>query len=491
MTTTRETRDALRARLAELTDLRALGMLAMWDQRTMMPAQGGRERGEMLATVERLAHERFANAEVGAWIEQLEQAGGELDEIDRDVVRLARRDFDKRSRVPADLAAELARASSEGQAAWEAAREACDVAAFVPALRRNVELAREYVACFDHAGEPYDVLLDDYDPGLTAAQVGELFAPLREQLPPLVDRGAGRPRPAVAPPFPLDAQRFAVDSLLRTLGAAEERWRLDESTHPFTAWVGPGDIRVTTRFDEGSLESVLAAVHEFGHGLYEQGIDPALVRTNAGEGTSMSMHESQSKLWENHVGRSKAFAGLLSRALADGGAPRLDPAQLHEYLVAVERSPIRVSADEVTYPLHIVLRFELERALFGGDLDAGDLEAAFADGLRELVGVAPRDANEGVLQDIHWAAGSFGYFPSYAIGCVIAAQLWERLDEDLDGAEEHIAAGDVGPLREWLRERVHRHGRRVDTADLVERATGRGLDVAPLLRHLARRAEGR
>lgn len=489
MATLPETRDALRARLAELADLRALGMLAMWDERTMMPPHGGRERGEMLATVERLAHERFAVDEVGAWIEELEQSDGELDELDRDIIRLARRDYDKRRRVPADLAAELARAASEGQFAWQAARAAHDVAAFVPALRRNVELAREYVSCFEPAAHPYDVVLDDYDPGLTTEAVGTLFKRLREELPALVDRGAAKPRPSVTPPFSVDAQRAAVRSLLNTLGAGEDAWRLDESVHPFTAWVGPGDIRLTTRFEEGSLESVLAAVHEFGHGLYEQGIDRALIRTNLGEGTSMSVHESQSKLWENHVGRSKAFAGLLSRALADGGGPRLDPLELHGYLIAVERSPIRVSADEVTYPLHIVLRYELECSLIAGTLDPGDLEAAFADGLRELVGVSPRDACEGVLQDIHWSAGSFGYFPSYAIGCVIAAQLWERLDADVEDAEGHIAAGDVTPIREWLRGHVHRHGRRLATAELVQRATGRELDVEPLLRHLARRAD--
>ncbi|MBI5104632.1 MAG: carboxypeptidase M32 [Solirubrobacterales bacterium] len=413
---------ALRARLAEIADLDAAIRLAGWDQQVFMPADGAESRAHLLATLQGLRHERFASDELGEWLEAAEAEAG--DELDRDVVRIARRDYDKQRQVPTALAAELARAAAEGQAAWLAAREAGDAAGFLPALRHNVELAREYAACFPEAAHPYDHLLDDYDPGLTTAAVQATFDRLREAIPPLVERGVARPAPDVGPPFPVEAQKAAVAALLHRLGVDEQGWRVDESAHPFTSWLGTADTRITTRYDEGDLHAVLAAVHEFGHGLYERAVDPALRRTNLGTGTSMSIHESQSKLWENHVGRSRGFAGLLAAALTDGGAGRVDPDGLSAYLRMVRRGVIRVNADEVTYPLHIVLRFELERALFDGALDPGDLPGAFADGLRELVGVEPANANEGVLQDIHWAAGAFGYFPSYALGCVIAAQLW-------------------------------------------------------------------
>ncbi len=228
---------------------------------------------------------------------------------------------------------------------------------------------------------------------------------------------------------------------------------------------------------------MLAALHEFGHGLYERQIDPALARTNAGAGTSMSMHESQSKLWENHVGRHPAFAGVLADELTAGGFP-IAAQPLHAALVQVRRSLIRTAADQVTYPLHIVVRFELESALIDGTLDVADLPAAFDDGMRRLIGVAPPDDAQGVLQDVHWSAGAFGYFPSYALGCLIAAQLWERLEADLGAQDDALARGDVTAIRDWLAKHVHRAGRRLDTEPLLERVTGRGLDPEPFLRHV-------
>jgi carboxypeptidase Taq len=260
---------------------------------------------------------------------------------------------------------------------------------------------------------------------------------------------------------------------------------VDVSSHPFSTNMGWRDHRITTRYTDGELESVLAAIHEFGHSLYERQIAPELARTNMGHGTSMSIHESQSKLWENHVGRNGAFSGVLADELMRGGFA-VDPDALHASLTRVRPSLIRVSADELTYPLHIVLRFELELALIEGRLDVADLPAAWNDGMRRLLGVeVPRDA-DGVLQDIHWASGSFGYFPSYALGCLIAAQLWERLESDLGPQDEALAAADVGPIRTWLADHVHHVGRRLDTEPLVERATGRGLDVEPFLRHVSR-----
>jgi len=469
--------DLLKTRMAELSDLTALGRLAAWDQRTMMPPDGGPGRGEQLATLERLAHERATADEVGEWLDALEDA--DLDGLDAEIVRVARRDFDRARRVPADLAAELERASADGQTVWQAARAAGDFAAFAPSLRRNVELAREYAACFDDAARPYDALLADYDFGLTAARLQEVFGELAAELAPLVAEA-----PEGAPPVsaPLEAQRLAVPAVLARIGAGDDGWRIDDSAHPFSVGVGRGDSRVTTRYQEGDLLSVIAAMHEFGHALYERQIAPELSRTNLGSGTSMSMHESQSKLWENHVGRHPAFAGVLAEAFAAGGFA-VEPAALHASLVAVRPSLIRVSADPVSYPLHIVLRFELELALIEGGLDVPDLPAAWNDGTRRLLGIDVPDDAAGVLQDTHWAAGAFGYFPSYALGCLIAAQLWEALERDLGPQDEALAAGDVTAIRDWLVPAVHAHGRRLDTEPLVEHATGRGMEAGPFLRH--------
>ncbi|HEU4973891.1 MAG TPA: carboxypeptidase M32 [Baekduia sp.] len=482
--------ECLRERLSQLADLSALGHLAVWDQRTMMPPAGGPARAQQLATLERVSHDLATGEEIGGWLGELEAAGdGALDDVDRDLVRLARRDWDRRRRVPGELAGELAEAAAEGQDVWEAARAAGDFAAFAPALRRNVELARAYAACFPEAGRPYDALLADYDFGLTTARIQEVFGRLADALPPLVAEAAARPQPP-ALDVPRAAQEAAVQSVLARVGAGEDRWRIDVSAHPFTTWMALGDVRVTTRYDDGQLESVVAALHEFGHGLYEQQVDPVLARTNLGGGTSMSVHESQSKLWENHVGRHPAFAHVLAGELGRGGFA-IAPEALHASLTAVRPSLIRVSADPLTYPLHIVLRFELEVALVEGSLDVDDLPAAWNDGMERLLGVAVPDDAMGVLQDVHWASGAFGYFPSYALGCLIAAQLWERLEEELGPQDDALRSGDVAAIRDWLGDRVHRFGRRLDTEPLVERATGRGLDVEPFLRAAAAQAAGR
>ncbi|QEC48698.1 carboxypeptidase M32 [Baekduia soli] len=475
---------SLRARLAELADLSALGMLAAWDQRAMMPPGGAAGRARQMATLQRLAHDRGTADEVGGWLEELEGRAGELDDLDRDIVRIARRDWDRARRVPGELASELAQAAAEGQAVWQAARAESDFAAFVPALRRNVELAREYAACLDGGGSPYDALLGDYDFGLTAQRIREIFGRLATELPPIVARAADvRRTDPVGLSIPVEVQQAMVRGVLARVGVDDEGWRLDTAAHPFSASIGPQDTRLTTRYEDGRLESVVAALHEFGHGLYERQIAPELARTNLGHGTSMSVHESQSKLWENHVGRHPAFTAVLVDELERAGMV-CDPEVLRAALVDVRPSLIRVAADPVTYPLHIVLRFELEVALVEGTLDIADLPAAWQDRLQRLLGVEAPDDASGVLQDVHWGSGAFGYFPSYAMGAIIAAQLWEQLESDLGPQDDALAVGEVTAVRHWLGEHVHRHGRRLDTEPLVEQATGRGLDVEPFLRHV-------
>ncbi|HLB22267.1 MAG TPA: carboxypeptidase M32 [Solirubrobacteraceae bacterium] len=474
--------EKLHDRMAELADLSALGMLATWDQLVMMPGDGAPARAQQLGTLARLTHERATSEDVGEWLSEL--GGQGLDELDADIARIARRDWDRAGRVPAELAVELAQASAQGQESWRAAREADDFAAFAPALARNVELARAHGECQAERGQsPYDALLGDYDYGLSTAELRRLFAALADALAPLVaDAQAHSPKRPLA--VPVAAQEAAVASTLRWIGVDETSWRVDVSAHPFTAWIGPRDSRVTTRYGDGEIESLLSSLHEYGHALYERQIDPALDRTNLGTGTSMSMHESQSKLWENHVARSAAFAHVLAGELGAGGFA-VDPGELHTALVGVQPSPIRVSADPLTYPLHIILRFELELAMVQGDLAVTDLPSAWRDGMRRLLGVEVESDALGCLQDVHWGAGSFGYFPSYALGCLIAAQLWEAMEAAIGPREPSLRLGDVAPIQSWLAEHVHRHGRRLDTLPLVQRATGQELSVQPFLRYVA------
>jgi carboxypeptidase Taq len=479
--------EKLRGRMAELADLASIEMLVGWDQLVTMPADGAAARAEQLGVLAQLTHERATAAEIGEWLDEL--AGTSLESIDGDVVRLARRDWERARRVPEELAGELARASTDGQESWRAARAADDFAAFAPALARNVELARAYGECVAEAGEsPYEALLGDYDFGLRTSELRRVFGALAEALPPLVAQARVRsPRRTLE--VPVAAQRAAVEGTLRRLGVDSASWRVDVSAHPFTAWIGTGDTRITTRYSDGEVESLLSSLHEYGHALYERQIDPALARTNLGGGTSMSMHESQSKLWENHVARSPAFAEVLAAELAAGGFA-VAPADLHAALVGVEPSPVRVSADPLTYPLHIVVRFELELALIEGELAVADLPGAWRETMRRLLGIeVPTDAL-GCLQDVHWGAGSFGYFPSYALGCLIAAQLWEALTAELGPREEDLRRGEVAPIQRWLAEHVHRFGRRLDTIPLLEQATGHALEIDPFLRYVAPLAEG-
>jgi carboxypeptidase Taq len=479
--------EKLRERMAELADLLCIEMLVGWDQLVMMPSEGAVGRAHQLGALARISHERATAEEIGQWLDELD--GAVLGDLDGDIVRLARRDWERARRVPDELAVELARASVDGQESWRLGRESDDFSLFAPALQRNVELARAYGECVAGEGESlYDGLLGDYDFGLSTHELRRVFGELALTLPALVqDAQLRSPRRTLE--VPAGAQEAAVAGTLRRLGVDAASWRVDVSAHPFTAWIGRRDTRLTTRYSDGDIESLLSSLHEYGHALYERQVDPALERTNLGSGTSMSMHESQSKLWENHVARNRAFADVLVAELAASGFA-VAPAELHAALVGVEPSAIRVSADPITYPLHIILRFELELALIHGELAVADLPGAWHEGMRRLLGVEVSSDALGCLQDVHWGAGNFGYFPSYALGCLIAAQLWEAMEADLGPREDDLRRAEVAPIQRWLGERVHRHGRRLDTIPLLEHASGRALEIEPFLRYVSALAEG-
>jgi carboxypeptidase Taq len=482
----------LKERMAELADLHGIFGLLFWDQNTMMPPGGAVARGEHLATLTRVAHERTTDPEVGRLLDVLEPWAATQDPDGRDarMVRWVRRDFEKTVRVPAELAAEMSRAKATGQQAWEAARAADDFAPFRDALAHHVELRHRYIQCFEAPEHPYDVLLDDFEPGLTTAELRPLFAELRDALVPLVAAAADGDAGAspFGGPYAIRDQRAAVTAIAESVGFDPASWRLDPSVHPFAQSLAPTDVRLTTMYDERDFGVTLYSVlHEFGHGLYESGVDPALARSPLGEPVSLGVHESQSRLWENFVGRSRPFVGWLYGRLDEllpGGLGHTDPAALYRALNAVRPSLIRIDADETTYNLHVILRFEIEVALMEGSLSVDDVPTAWAEGTQRLLGLEVPGPAQGVLQDIHWSSGLMGYFPTYAIGNLMAAQLWERIRADIPAIDEHLARGAFAPLRDWLREHVHRHGRTYEPRELLRRITGEDLRVDPLVSYL-------
>jgi carboxypeptidase Taq len=485
----------LRERLAEVQDLGSAQALLEWDQRTMMPARGSAARAEALATVVRLGFERFASDEVGALLDALGPWAEALpyDSDEASLVRVTRREYDKARRVPATLKAEIARTAAIAGDAWIEARKASDYAAFQPHLERIVALRREYAACLAAPGtDPYDALLDDYEPGFTAAAAARMFEALKAGLVPLLgrirERAGAVDDSVLAGRFPADRQRTFCLDVMRAIGFDDDGFRLDVSAHPFETRMAAGDVRMTTRYDEGRLaDALFGCVHELGHALYESGVDPALARTPLDRGTSMGIHESQSRLWENVVGRGlpfwRCFYPRLQQAFPEPFAG-LPLERFWRAINAVRPSLIRVEADEVTYNLHVLLRFELERALIGGDLAPADLPREWNARMREYLGIEVPDDRRGVLQDIHWSQGDFGYFPTYTLGNVIASQLWERATAEVPGLEAAIEAGDFAPLRRWLHAAIHHHGAKFTGEELLARVTGRGADPAPYLAYL-------
>jgi len=482
----------LKERLGEIADLSHAGSVLNWDQSVMMPAKGSAQRGEALSTIARIQHERFIAADTGRLLEAAAaEVEGQPD--DSDEVRLVsktRRDYDKAARVPSALAAAMAKASSTGYEAWVAARAADDFAMFAPYLQHNLDLVREYVECFDEYDAPYDVVLDDYEPGGTSVHVRALFDELKGELVPLIAQL--RDHEVDASPlhvaYPIAGQRQLSGEVIRLMGYTDDGWRFDDTVHPFASSFGRGDVRITTRFEDDYFPMGLyGAMHECGHGLYEQGVSEALQRTPLSHPPSLALHESQSRMWENFVGRGRQFNHFLHPrmvALAGGPLDGFSADAVFRALNAVKPTLIRFEADETTYGMHIILRFELEQELLEGKLALADLPEAWNSRMRDYLGIeVPSDA-DGVLQDVHWAAGLIGYFPTYALGNLIAGQLWEKIEQDLPDLDAQIAAGELQGLRQWLGENVHRHGGKFSSAELLQRLVGEPIAVGPFVRHL-------
>jgi carboxypeptidase Taq len=488
--------EQLLAMLGEISDLGRARALLAWDEHTKMPPRGGAARAEQIATLTRLRHQRLASDELGRLLDAAEARldGAAPDSFAASLVRIGRRDWEKARRVPADLRAEIARTTSIAEHVWEAARAEADFGAFLPSLERVIDLKRRYLECFEF-DHPYDPLLDDFEPQMTTAQLRPLLDRVREGVRPLLAEIVAADVELDAAPlhgsFSPDEQAALAQEVAALLPLEPDAWRLDPTVHPFATGIAISDLRITTRFDPGYLGTALwSVIHEVGHALYNNGIDPELARTPLCRSPSLGFDESQSRLWENWVGRGRPFLGHLLPLIAERFPQPfagLGAEELYRAANRVSPSLIRVEADEVTYNLHIVLRFELEVALFEERIAAGELPEAWREKTREYLGIEVTDEASGVLQDVHWAAGSFGYFPTYTLGNVIAAQVWEGVRAELGGLDAELARGDLAPLRDHLRERIYRHGARLWPAELIEALTGGTLDPAPLIAGLRRK----
>jgi len=487
------TYDRLIAKLKRAHVLNSISGLLGWDEQVNLPPDSADQRADQLALMAELAHEAASDPELEGILSALEADRIQLSSDRAVVVRHARRDYDRVTKLPATFVTERARHTSAAYHAWAQAKAKNDFASYAPMIQKHLALARQEAAFMGWGDRPYDYAIDKHDPGMTAHAVDALFTELKAGLLPLVKRilaSPDKPRTGLFQGFPVDEQRAFLREVTETLGFNYRRGRIDVSLHPFCEGSG-ADVRMTTRFQEDEpLDSLFSSIHETGHGLYEQGLPLIDQGTPLGQSIGMGVHESQSRLWENQVSRSRAFWTHFEprfRARFPGQTSGLSSDELYRAINAVELTPIRVDADEVTYNLHILLRFEIEQRLFRGELAVDDLPQVWNRLSQEMLGLTPPNDAKGVLQDIHWSGGAFGYFPSYCLGNMIAAQLWYKAAGELPGLESDFSAGRFGRLLTWLRRSIHEQGRRFDTREIVERVTGEPLSPRYLLRYLHER----
>ncbi len=481
----------------EIALLGSIESLLGWDERTLLPPAAGEYRAEQMTYLAGMIHGRQTDPQLGDWLRELAESPlvGDLHSDSGTVIREVKRDYEKKTRLPQVLVEEITRTSVLGQQAWVDARKNDDFRAFQPLLTKMVALKREEADALGFEECRYDALLDNYEPGARTSEVAKVLDALRDQLVPLVAairESSRRPDLSIVERhYTTEAQQRFGQRIAAAFGFDFNRGRLDVTAHPFCSEAGPHDCRITTRYNERHFnEAFFGILHEAGHGLYEQGLPPDQYGLPTGVAISLGIHESQSRMWENFVGRSRAFWDFafplaqqaFPEALGDPGARELEA--FHFAINDVRPSLIRVEADEVTYNLHILIRFELEQALINDGLNIAELPEAWNSKYREYLGITPPNDADGVLQDIHWSAGLFGYFATYSLGNLYAAQFFEQADHDCGGLHAQFAHGEFAPLRKWLLEQIHSHGRRYSAAQLVERVTRKPLSHDALMRHL-------
>ena len=492
--------EQLKQQLYPYHDLKMAGGVLGWDQEVNMPDGGADARTEQLATLAAMSHNLFISDRVGELLAEAEAEveGLAPDSDDASYVRVLRREYDKQVKMPTELIAEFSRVTSRAFIAWREARAQDDYAHFQPHLEKVVGLSREIAEIQGYEDHPYDALLDYFEPGMTTAQVTALFEELKAGLMPLlekiVERGTENDDALFTEQnYPVERQWELTEVILRDIGYDFTRGRQDKAAHPFTTHFSSNDVRVTTRlFKNRPQSAIFSSVHEGGHALYEQGIPDRFERTILAGGATLGLHESQSRMWENLLGRSRPFWRFylpIMRAFFPAQLADVSQETFYRAINLVEPSLIRVEADEVTYNLHIFVRFELEQALLTGDLDVADVPDAWNAKYEEYLGITPPNDADGCLQDVHWSHGYVGYFPTYTLGNIISAQLYNRAKDDLPDLEAGFAEGQFRPLLEWMREHVHAHGSKFMAEELLQREVGSGLDAQPLLDYLTAKYE--
>ena len=488
--------EQLKERLGEVSDIGRAASILSWDQQVNMPPGGTEARGQQLATLSKIYQEKFIADEVGQLIDDLKQefAGADPNSDEAALLRVASRNYDKAKRVPPEFVQEQAIVTAKAFEAWVEARRKSDFSIFRPHLEKVVELVHKYISFFPPGDHPYDTLLDDYEPGMKTEDVKAIFDALRPKQVKLIKAIASKKQVKDDFLFKKYNEKKLVDfgvDVVTKYGYDWSRGRQDKAPHPFETTFSVNDVRITTRYeDDNPLATLFSTMHEAGHAMYEQGINPGYERSPLSGGTSLAVHESQSRMWENLVGRSMAFWEHFYPALKKTFPSQLDGVSLKTFYKAinkVEPSLIRVNADEATYNLHIMLRLELEIGMVEGTIAVKDLPEIWNAKMQEYLGIVPPNDAKGVLQDIHWSGGSIGYFSTYALGNLVSAQLWEKIRKDIRDLDDQICKGNFSELLGWLRTNIHQYGHKYDPQDLVERVTGSKITPEPYVRYLTKK----
>lgn len=486
--------DKLIKKTREVAVINSCASLLGWDERTYMPRKGADHRADQLAFMAGLSHSRFVDPEIGDLINTVKSSdlvnGGNSDA--GVIVREIGREYDKAVKMPQDLVEEIARVTTKSQGVWAEARAEKDFSKFKPWLEKVINLKKKEAEAVGYEGDAYNAMLDDYEPGATVESIDAIFTKHRKELVELLkavkDSGKEPDIAIITRTYPVDTQRKFGELAARAIGFDFEQGRLDVTTHPFCTDIGPGDVRITTRYNEHHFNGAFfGTLHESGHGIYEQNLDHKHYGTPLADAVSLGIHESQSRMWENFVGRSKAFWKHFYPIAQKEFPEALGNTSLEDFYFAVNDvrpSFIRVEADEATYNLHILLRFEMERAFFSGDLKVDDIPSVWNEKFKSYFDLTPPDDAQGCMQDIHWSAGLIGYFPTYALGNLYAAQFFAKADEDLGGLHAQFEKGEFGQLKQWLVDNIHQHGRRYLANDLVERVTGKPLGSEALMAYM-------
>ena len=484
----------LKTHLGEIHDISMASSILEWDQETQMPPAGANARAAQLATLAKIAHELFVSSTTEKLLVNLEKDSFDYDSDEAALLRLTRREFDRSSKLPSEFVAEQSRAKAISLGVWREARKANDFQKFAPHLEQMYTLARRKADYLGFEEHPYDALLDEYEPGLRASVVETTFADLRDQTVPLVQaiaaKGPASDYSILTRECDEATQQLFGLEVAQAFGYDLTRGRLERAAHPFVTAFSRDDVRITTRDDRHYFPMALfGTLHETGHALYELGTAPELARTRLAQGTSLGIHESQSRMWENLVGRSRAFWAHWYPRFVQHFPQFSDvsPEELYRAVNRVQPSPIRVEADEITYNLHVMLRFELEKALLEGSLKVADLPEAWNAKMQSYLGITPANDANGVMQDIHWSMGLIGYFPTYTLGNILSVQLFEAAQAKLGDLNAMFAQGEYGPLLGWLRENIHRHGKKYKPDELIGRATGSSITAKPYVAYLTKK----